>query len=185
MIYNEKAIVISTKEIAFNTYETKLQSPQITNSARPGQFINILPSIDWNNIMRRPMSISSQENDKIGIIFKVVGEGTEIMKNWEINDEIDIIGPLGNYWSNYKDFLPILIGGGVGIAPIINLHNMLNKIGVGHSLIMGAQTKKDHFIEHKPNDKIYISTDDGSLGISGSSFLITSLPNNELVILLF
>ena len=56
------------------------------------------------------------------------------MSKWKINQKVDIIGPLGNYWENFSNKLPILIGGGVGIAPIINLHNLLNdlKSAKGH-----------------------------------------------------
>ena len=168
MIYNELAIVISTKEIAFNTFETILCSPQISKATLPGQFINILPSKEWENVMRRPMSVASQADGNISIIYKVVGPGTEIMKNWKVDEVVDIIGPLGNYWDNYKEFHPVLIGGGVGIAPILNFHNMLNNEMINHSLVMGAQKRRDHFMHHDIAKGIYMSTDDGSLGISGN-----------------
>ncbi|SVD64945.1 uncharacterized protein METZ01_LOCUS417799, partial [marine metagenome] len=72
--------------------------------------------------MRRPMSIASQGKDEISIIYKVVGKGTQIMADWENGTLVDLLGPLGNYWKNYESGTPILIGGGVGIAPILNLH---------------------------------------------------------------
>ena len=168
MIFNETARVIETKEIAFNTYETYLDSPKIAKLALPGQFINILPSLDWPNIMRRPMSIASQGNKTISIIYKSVGLGTEIMRDWNVGDMVDIIGPLGNYWHGYQDYYPILIGGGVGIAPILNLHNLLNEQSIKHVLIMGAQSERDHFINHNPKKSIYMATDDGSIGIKGN-----------------
>ena len=96
MIYNEHAIVINTKEIAFNTFETLMYSPQISKASLPGQFVNILPSKRWENVMRRPMSVASQEGGNISIIYKVVGPGTQIMKNWKVDGVVDIIGPLGN-----------------------------------------------------------------------------------------
>ena len=168
MIFNESARVISNKEIAFNTYESYIYSPQIAKLALPGQFINILPSADWVNVMRRPMSIASQVDDSISIIYKPIGIGTEIMKEWKVNDRVDIIGPLGNHWIRYENYYPILIGGGVGIAPILNLHNDLNDKSISHTLIMRAQSKRDHFIEHQPEKSIYMATDDGSVGIKGN-----------------
>ena len=128
MIYNEIAKVISNEKIAENIYEAVLFSPKISNSSKPGQFINILPSNNWDKVMRRPMSIASQKNNNISIIYKVFGEGTDIMSKWTRNYKIDIIGPLGNYWENFSDKLPILIGGGVGIAPILNLHTLLDDL---------------------------------------------------------
>ena len=112
-IFQENAKVIYTKEIAHNTFETMLSSPNISKYVKPGQFINILPSHNWDYIMRRPMSVASQNKDSLSIIYKVVGEGTRLMRNWAVNQSVDILGPLGNFWIEYNDYEPILIGGGV------------------------------------------------------------------------
>ena len=72
--------------IADNIYEAFLYSPNISAHSKPGQFINILPSHAWNNVMRRPMSIASQGNNLISIIYKVFGEGTKLISEWEKND---------------------------------------------------------------------------------------------------
>ena len=115
-IFQENAKVIYTKEIAHNTFETMLSSPNISKYTKPGQFINILPSHDWDCIMRRPMSVASQDKDSLSIIYKVVGEGTRLMRDWAVNQTVDILGPLGNFWIEYNDYEPILIGGGVGLV---------------------------------------------------------------------
>ncbi|MBT5078847.1 MAG: dihydroorotate dehydrogenase electron transfer subunit [Candidatus Marinimicrobia bacterium] len=168
MIFNELAIVESTEEIASNTFQTFLKSPKIAASIKPGQFINILPSEYWDKMMRRPMSVASQKDEVISIIYKVVGEGTELMQNWSVGDSVDLIGPLGNFWDGYADKLSILIGGGVGIAPILNLHNHLDELGEEKVLIMGARNSSEHFIDHNPENGVYMTTDDGSLGIHGN-----------------
>ena len=168
MILNEHAIVESTEEIAFNTFRTFLKSPKLSASMKPGQFINILPSENWGGMMRRPMSVASQKDGVISIIYKVVGQGTQLMKNWSVGDTIDLIGPLGNYWNGYTDKLSILIGGGVGIAPILNLYNHLNDLGENKVLIMGARNASEHFIDHNPENGTYMTTDDGSFGINGN-----------------
>ena len=168
MIYNESAIVRSTSELAEGIYKTILFSPQISSSSKPGQFINILPKDDWANVMRRPMSIASQENDEISIIYKVIGEGTAAMSNWPKDCTIDIIGPLGNYWMDFDMHTPILIGGGVGIAPILNLHNHLLVKEIKHYLIMGARNSREHFLDHDEENGVFLSTDDGSKGIKGN-----------------
>ena len=76
MIYNEIASIISNKKIPYNIFEAVMFSPEISKESQPGQFINILPSKKWNNVMRRPMSIASQGNNHISIIYKIFGEGT-------------------------------------------------------------------------------------------------------------
>jgi len=171
-IFNEKAVVVSNKLIASNTYEATMQSPKISKSVIPGQFINILPNDSWNKVMRRPMSVSFSNKDLIGIIYKVVGEGTKILSQWKKGDQIDIIGPLGNYWDNFNEKTPIIIGGGVGVAPILFFHNYLRDKGINHHMIMGARNKEEHFLEHSynSNEKYHciLTTDDGSLGVKGN-----------------
>ncbi|MBC8214079.1 MAG: dihydroorotate dehydrogenase electron transfer subunit [Candidatus Marinimicrobia bacterium] len=168
MMIQEITIVSTVNEIAENTYQAKLIAPKIASVCKPGQFINILPSETWKSVMRRPMSIAGQNGDEIQIIFKVVGKGTQIMSRWKSNDKVDIIGPLGNFWSGLEDKLPILLGGGVGIAPILYLHNFLNENSISHYLVMGAKTKCEHFICHNPEDRVLLTTDDGSIGIHGT-----------------
>ena len=154
--------------IADNIYEAVLYSPNISAQSKPGQFINILPSYNWNNVMRRPMSVASQNHDLISIIYKVFGEGTKLISQWKENDNVDIIGPLGNVWHDYELKYPILVGGGVGIAPILNLHNHLINLEITHSLICGARTKQEHFLEHNPDNNIFLSTDIDEYGIKGN-----------------
>ena len=104
------------------------------------------------------------------------------MSKWKKDDKVDLIGPLGNHWSGYDNKFPILIGGGVGIAPIINLHLHLKKIKIKHSLICGARTKEEHFLKHNPEKGIFISTENDNHGIKGNvitalEFLLESINN--------
>ena len=71
-IFNEISTIISNERIAENIYETYLLSPKISEYSIPGQFINILPIFDWDKIMRRPMSIASQKDGMISIIYKIL-----------------------------------------------------------------------------------------------------------------
>ena len=82
-IYSEIATVISNKKIADNIYEAFLFSPKISQSSHPGQFINILPSYNWNNVMRRPMSIAGINNDQIKLLYKIIGNGTNEMSKYK------------------------------------------------------------------------------------------------------
>ena len=169
-IFNEKALISSNRLIAFNTYEATMVAPKISEHVLPGQFINILPNDSWDKVMRRPMSVASSNKGSISIIYKVIGEGTKIMSKWKKGDKIDIIGPLGNFWGNFVQKTPIIIGGGVGVAPILFFHNHLNDKGIKHHMIMGARSKNEHFLKHKVDNESYciLTTDDGSLGIKGN-----------------
>ena len=78
--------VTYNNELAQNFYEAEIISPEISKLCKPGQFINILPSATWDNVMRRPMSVSYQDGHKIRIIYKIVGPGTQSMGNWEMGN---------------------------------------------------------------------------------------------------
>lgn len=165
---NEIASVISNYEIASNYWQAILKAPEISRQAKPGQFVNILPIKNWPKMMRRPMSIASNEHDNISIIYKVVGEGTQYISDWKEGSKVDIIGPLGNTWPDFKDEYPLLIGGGVGIAPILYLQDKFSNDGISHNLIMGARTGSEHFLDHSPDEGIILTTDDGTIGIKGT-----------------
>jgi len=169
MIYNEISKIIKNEEIADNIFEAHLSSDKISKISKPGQFINILPGDEFNHTMRRPMSISFQDNNSLKIIYKSIGVGTRMMKRWIVGDEVDIIGPLGNFWNTPKEKDALLIGGGVGIAPILNLFNSI-KTNINTDLFIGARYQKEHFLNHNPNNGIYLSTDSGEIGIKGNLF---------------
>ena len=109
MIHRELGKVILNEEIADGIFKSDFISPGISANSKPGQFVNILPAADWINVMRRPMSIASQGNDEISIIYKAVGDGTRIMANWVIGEKVDLFGPLGNYWEGYDLCSPVLL----------------------------------------------------------------------------
>ena len=182
--FNEISIVLSNDLIAKNTYRAILKSPKISGKAYSGQFVNILPHKNWDKAMRRPMSLAGVNGENIELIYKVFGSGTDLMSKWKRGDEIDIIGPLGNSWNDFEK-TPILIGGGVGIAPIMYLSNYLKENNILHYLIMGAKDKSEHFLKHDIEKRIVLSTDDGSIGMKGNvidAFKAIDLIDNEIKI---
>jgi dihydroorotate dehydrogenase electron transfer subunit len=91
-------------------------------------------------------------------------------------DTMNILGPLGNVFSDWdrQDKEPVLVGGGVGLAPILNLYELCTDA----VLIMGARTAAEHFMDHEPENHIYLTTDDGSAGIDGN--VLTALNEIDL-----
>lgn len=166
----EKAVILSNTEIAHNIWEMKFESPFIAREIKgAGEFINILAMESWQNPLRRPMSIASSDETSVSIIYKIFGEVTKILSNMRTGDIVDILGPLGNRFTQWKgDYHPILVGGGVGLAPIMNLQSECNLAQIEHSIIIGARSSNEHFIEHDPDHQIYLTTDDGTIGEAGT-----------------
>ena len=135
---------------------------------KPGQFVNI--KLD-GLFLRRPISVNDVEGDKLTLIYKVVGKGTEQMSNMVCGETLDILTGLGNGYDISKSGKsPLLIGGGVGVPPLYMLAKRLIEKGEDVSVILGFNTKDEIFYEDEfkaLGAKVYVTTVDGSYGIKG------------------
>ncbi|MCK4578208.1 MAG: dihydroorotate dehydrogenase electron transfer subunit [Candidatus Marinimicrobia bacterium] len=168
-MYIEDAIVSENKAIAEGIYRLDLSAPRIAATAQPGQFVNILVHDDLIPLLRRPMSVAGVNGDNLALIYKIFGAGTTIMESWASGQRVNLLGPLGHGWEYDSERLPILVGGGVGLAPINFLHEYLLGISKEHWLVIGARSKKEHFLAHDPANGILLTTDDGSAGFHGTA----------------
>lgn len=133
----------------------------------PGQFINI--KLD-GKFLRRPISVCDYDDKTITIIYKVVGEGTEQLKNMKENQILDVLTGLGNGYDITKSTKPLLIGGGVGIPPLYNLAKTLLRDNQKPIVVLGFNKKDEVFYEDEFNSlgcETYVTTVDGSYGIKG------------------
>ena len=166
----EIATILENKLIASNIWEMKMTAPEIVEQYKgAGQFIQILVQSSWDRPLRRPMSIAAIDGDQISIIYKVFGVMTQILTKLKPGAALDILGPLGNTftWGN-DEFTSVLVGGGVGLAPILNMYGEGIVSGQESVLVIGARTSKEHFIDHDPQNNVFLATDDGTIGIAGT-----------------
>lgn len=121
-LYVEQAELLAQDEYAEQQFLLRLQAPETAAHAKPGHFIHI--QCDPALYMRRPMSImrSHANTSTLEVLYKVCGEGTNLLSQKKVGDRIDLIGPIGRSFKldNYKQ-RPLLIGGGVGIPPMVFL----------------------------------------------------------------
>ena len=122
-------------------YILKLHAPRIAERAAPGSFVHL--TCEPSMAMRRPLSImrASADDGWIEVLFKTVGAGTAALAARSIGDTLSAIGPIGNGFIP-KDERPLrlLIGGGVGIPPVLFLSEVLNRAGSSPALvIMGSE----------------------------------------------
>jgi len=166
----EIATVLENKLIASNIWRMKMTAPGIAEQYKgAGQFIQILVQSSWDSPLRRPMSIAAVDGDQIAIIYKLFGRMTEILTELKVGAALDVLGPLGNTfrWGD-DEFTPVLVGGGVGLAPILNMHGEGTVSGQESVLVIGARTSAEHFINHDPQNNVFLATDDGTVGIKGT-----------------
>lgn len=159
--------VEENRKIALKTYLMVLKGDTlaITN---PGQFVNI--KLD-GFFLRRPISVCDSENNRLTIIYKVVGNGTRQMSEMPIGSSLDVLCGLGNGYDTSKSGEnPVLIGGGVGVPPMYMLCKRLIAEGKNVSVILGFNTESEIFYAKNFENlgaRVYITTADGSFGTKG------------------
>ena len=154
-------------EIAKNTYLWEL-SGDISDITASGQFVNI--KLD-GFFLRRPISVCDAEGDRLTIIFKAVGHGTEMMAKANVGEKFSVLTGLGNGYDLTKSGdKPLLIGGGAGVPPMYMLCKQLIREGKCPTVILGFNTACEVFYKDEfeaLGAKVLIATADGSVGIKG------------------
>ena len=159
--------IISNRELAPNTFEMVLAGDCSAITA-PGQFVNI--QLD-GFFLRRPISVCDCINNRLTIIYKVVGRGTKAMSALKRGEKLDVLTGLGNGYSldNSGD-RPLLIGGGAGVPPMYWLAKHLLAKGVKPVAILGFNKSDEQFYveEFKVLGlETIVCTADGSVGVKG------------------
>jgi dihydroorotate dehydrogenase electron transfer subunit len=169
--------IISNKQLTDSIFEMILKG-DTTSITAPGQFINI--KLD-GFYLRRPISICDYDNETVTIIYKVVGEGTEVMSKMTTGEKLDVLCGLGNGFDTSKSTdKPVLIGGGVGVPPMYNLCKKLVSEGKNVTVILGFNKKEEIFYEDefkKLGADVKVTTVDGSYGVKG--FVTDALKDTE------
>lgn len=167
----EQAIVVSQEELAPGIFSIYLKT-KAAETARPGQFVSVYTK-DPSKLLPRPISICeiNKKHGTLRLVYRVTGEktGTKEFSELKAGDTIPVIGPLGNGFPLEKAAgkKAFLMGGGIGVPPILELAKQLKcekkQIVVGYR--DQATFLKDEF---EQNGELYISTEDGSVGTVGN-----------------
>ena len=161
--------IVEKKALAGGIYSFTLKCPEVANAASVGQFVQIKAE---GYTLRRPISICSidKENGTIRLVFEVRGKGTDKISELNKGNLMDVIAPLGNGFTvpAKKDGRVIVIGGGIGTPPLLDIANMY---GENCTAILGFRSfdkvilDKDYALS---GAKVIVCTDDGSTGVSGT-----------------
>ena len=162
-----KVRVLENRPVGGGCYSLSFEWP--FGDAQPGQFIMVRVRDGHDPLLRRPMSIASQFGGSARVVFKPVGRGTEILSHLQQNDELDIIGPFGNFMSAPKpNTETLLVGGGVGVPPLLFYaeRNRDSKI----IAVIGGATIDDILLAEDfsiAGAIVVVATEDGSMGSRG------------------
>lgn len=141
-IFVEQAEILEHEGHAGEQYILRVSAPEIAAHAAPGSFAHL--QVDPNRPLRRPISImrTDPRNGTVDFLYKVFGEGTALLSRRKVGEKLDIMGPIGKPFEPHMERpRPLLIGGGVGIPPMIFLADRLRAIKGAYSplVIMGSE----------------------------------------------
>lgn len=175
MILQENMIIVSNVNIAPRVFRMVLQGELVNDIQNPDQFLQIrVPSPD--KVLRRPISIS--EYDKVNktcvIIYRVEGPGLADVSQMTSGQTLDVMGPLGNGFDLNMPFpknKALIVGGGIGTPPLVQLARELQAMGVEFTVLLGFAQKSAVILEAEFTEvaeTLKIVTDDGSYGSDGN-----------------
>ncbi|MEE1014186.1 MAG: dihydroorotate dehydrogenase electron transfer subunit [Clostridia bacterium] len=160
--------LVKKTRVKENIYDFTIDCPEMAQQAKAGQFLHILCGGDA--YLRRPISICDvTENRYLRFIFEVRGEGTKSLAQKQVGDRLDVLGPLGNGFDVHKEDKDavLLIGGGIGIFPLLNLAKQLDGKA---TVLLGFRNKDAMMMDEEfaaVCKDVFVATDDGSCGFHG------------------
>ena len=172
MILVEDLTIVSQREIAPRIFEMVLKGEMVADM-KVGQFVH-LKVPDPSKLLRRPISISEIDYNKkeATIVYRVEREGTAILSKMVAGQTIDTMGPQGNGFdlTNLgQGQKALIIGGGIGVPPLVQVAKQLHEQGVEVEVVVGFATKEAVILEEELSKvaHVTVTTDDGTYGTKG------------------
>lgn len=150
----------------------KLTDIDILPDIKAGQFVEIKVDDSVTTFLRRPISVNyvDRRTNQLWLLIQIVGEGTRHLSQLKQNDIVNVIFPLGNGFTyGCKDEVVLLIGGGVGIAPLLEYGKQLKEVGAIPLFLLGGRSACNLLQLNKFSElgHVYITTEDASMGEKG------------------
>lgn len=170
-----EAQILEMHAITNDVYSMTLQCPGVADSAQPGQFVHVAVAQPGSTdpLLRRPLSICDADRSKgtVELVFRIVGRGTRLLAGRQASERIDLMGPIGTGFRRPRPGrVPLVVAGGIGIAPLHFLCRALLSVGVSPYVIAGFSTRSDMILVDRLvryGAKVQVITEDGSFGLAG------------------
>ena len=177
--FEEIVTIIRQEEIADDIYSMWLKTDHIAEHAKAGQFLSVY-SNDGSRLLPRPISICEihKERQAVRLVYRVAGTGTAEFSTMKTGGSLKVLGPLGNGFS-LKKKKAFLIGGGIGIPPMLELASELKKENAPEiQMVLGYRDELFLNEEFEKYGKVYFATEDGSAGTKGN--VLDAIRENKL-----
>lgn len=180
--FQETVTVVSQKQIGTGIYDLTIQTKEIAAAAKAGQFVSVY-SNDASKLLPRPISLCGidRKAGTLRLVYRVTGEhtGTEEFSRLQAGDTMKIMGPLGNGFTVERGRKAFLIGGGIGVPPMLQLAKEMKDAGENFQIVMGYRDAGTFLLdEFKEQGESFVATEDGSVGTKGN--VLDAIRENHL-----
>lgn len=162
--------VVRMEQLEEGIFDLTVREEEMAALAKPGQFLSLYLD-DNSRLLPRPISICGIDKTEhtLRMVFRVAGEGTKQLSVLRAGDTVEVMGPLGNGFYEEDIKTAIVIGGGIGIPPMLELAKHLHGQGVSVMAVLGYRNHRTFLLdEFKPYAEVVPATEDGSLGVKGN-----------------
>ena len=163
--FDEMAVIIRQEKIGTGIYSMWIRTEQVAEHAKAGQFVSVYCN-DGSRLLPRPISICeiNKEEKTLRLVYRVAGKGTGEFSAMKAGETLHIVGPLGNGFPK-KEKKAFLIGGGIGIPPMLQLAKELD---CEKQIVLGYRDELFLLDEFQKQGEVYLATEDGSAGTKGN-----------------
>lgn len=160
------AKVVSQTALTDDIFSMWIQADEVAKESKPGQFISVYTK-DQSKLLPRPISICEidREKGRLRIVYRTVGAGTKEFSGYQAGDDVTIMGPLGNGFPLDGTKKAFLIGGGIGIPPMLQL---AKELSCEKQMVLGYRDVLFLNEEFEQYGSVTIATEDGSAGTKGN-----------------
>ena len=164
--------ILSNTKVCERFFQVSLDAPALADKGQPGQFLNIRVADQLDPFLRRPFGIYRSGGGTVDMLVEIRGRGTEMLSRRKPGETLDVLGPLGRAFSRPGGGVEhvVLIGGGIGAAPLLSAAQAWKDCGKTMTLLYGARSEEYVFdlkLFEEAGCTVFIATDDGSVGTPG------------------
>lgn len=180
MAEKTKVLIKSMKKIGNGIWEMLIENEKMASEAKAGQFVSLYLN-DRSRLLPRPISICqiNREEHTLRLVFRIAGEGTRQISEMRAGECIECMGVLGNGFDTSVSEKALLVGGGIGIPPMLGLAEQLHSEGKKVAVVLGYRNGETFLAdEFGQFADVYIATEDGSIGTKG--FVTDAIAENKI-----
>lgn len=170
--YISDLTVVAAERISEKYVLLRLTDEKPLPEMLPGQFVEVRVDGSPTTFLRRPISVNfvDSEKNELWLLVATIGDGTRRLGQLQAGDKLNCVLPLGNGFTIPSEPKKVLlVGGGVGVAPLLYFGKRLNDLGMEPTFLLGARSASDLLLqdEFRKYGRLFVTTEDGTAGERG------------------